>query len=80
MNNRTLSTDIQQLQELVDNMKKLNGTKVENIELAVYECTACGFHLGIDATYLTQVGDVIIECPAAGCYSVIDTEQDKELT
>jgi hypothetical protein len=77
---RTLEGDIQQLQGLLKDMKEITGTRVADTELAVYECTGCGFHIGIDATYLDQSGDVIIECPASGCYAVIDTEIDEELT
>jgi len=37
----------------------------DKTELSVYECT-CGFHLGIDSTYLEQVGEVSIPCPCCG--------------
>lgn len=39
-------------------------------DLEVYECE-CGFHIGLDATYLEQVEEVVIECPSCG--SIIDT-------
>ncbi len=35
----------------------------DTVELEVYECS-CGFHIGIDSTYLEQVNDVTIECPS----------------
>ena len=47
---------------------KLADTKL--IDLEIIEC-GCGFHLGIDGTYLEQVGDVIIECPA--CQTKLNT-------
>jgi len=46
-------------------MKRLNGTTTEQYELEVVECD-CGYHMGIDATYLTQVGEVKIRCPSCG--------------
>ena len=32
--------------------------------LEVYECTGCGYHMGVDSIYLDQVGDVKGECPS----------------
>lgn len=31
--------------------------------LSVYECD-CGFHIGLDATFIDQVGDILITCPS----------------
>ena len=48
-----------------------NSKLVENIEtnkvcLEVYECT-CGYHMGIDSSYLEQVDENIsLECPSCG--------------
>lgn len=39
------------------------GTKKYSFE--VIECE-CGFHIGLDATYLDQVADIDIKCPACG--------------
>ncbi len=46
-------------------MKRLKSCETEQYALEVIECD-CGFHLGIDATYLDQVGDFKINCPACG--------------
>jgi len=46
-------------------MKRLDSVETEKIQLEVIECD-CGFHIGLDATYLIQIGDFIIECPACG--------------
>jgi len=46
-------------------MKVLNSVETEEYSLEVIECD-CGFHLGIDATYLDQVDGVDIECPSCG--------------
>ena len=46
-------------------MKRLNSIETEKIQLEVIECD-CGFHIGLDTTYLLQVGDFIIKCPACG--------------
>lgn len=51
-------------------MKRLIGKEIEKVELEYIECD-CGFHIGLDATYLDQVGDFKINCPA--CQKVIDT-------
>jgi len=51
-------------------MKRLDSVENEQVQLEVVECD-CGFHLGIDATYLDQVGDFVIACP--NCQTKIDT-------
>lgn len=43
-------------------MKRLKGVETEEYSLEVIECD-CGFHLGLDATYLDQIGDFITICP-----------------
>lgn len=42
----------------------------EKFELEYYECD-CGFHLALDGSYLDQVGDIKLNCPA--CNALIDT-------
>lgn len=39
-------------------MKRLKSVENDQVQLEVMECD-CGFHLGIDATYLVQVGDCV---------------------
>ena len=51
-------------------MKRLQSVENDTVQLEVIQCD-CGFHMGIDASYLDQVEDVIITCPV--CDSVIDT-------
>lgn len=51
--------------------KRLESVSNGIAELEVVECASCGFHLGIDATYLIQVGDLNIPCP--NCGSIIPT-------
>jgi predicted nucleic acid-binding Zn-ribbon protein len=53
-------------------MKRLNGAVTEQYELEVVECE-CGYHMGIDSTYLLQVGDMTVECPSCGRF--INTEE-----
>ena len=43
---------------------------IKKCSIDVVECD-CGYHLGLDASYLDQVGDFITECPA--CQAKIDT-------
>ena len=45
--------------------KRLQSIENDQVSLEVVECV-CGFHLGIDATYLEQVGDVKVTCPSCG--------------
>jgi len=35
-------------------------------ELEVHECLGCGFHTGVDATYLDQVDTATVHCPGCG--------------
>jgi len=52
-------------------MKRLNSVENDTVQLEVIECD-CGFHLGIDASYLDQVGELVILCP--NCGEEIDTK------
>ncbi len=52
-------------------MKWLKEQEIEEYSLEVVECD-CGFHMGFDATFIDQVSDFKIDCPACGV--VIDTE------
>lgn len=45
---------------------------IEKCQIDVIECD-CGYHLGVDATYLDQVGDFTTICPA--CEAVINTAE-----
>lgn len=51
-------------------MKRLSSVENDQVQLEIMQCD-CGFHLGVDATYLDQVGDFVIECPS--CHAKIDT-------
>jgi hypothetical protein len=51
--------------------KFIESVSTDRVELEVYECE-CGFHIGIDASYLDQVGDVKIVCPS--CKKAIQNE------
>ena len=52
-------------------MKRLKSIENDQVQLEIIECD-CGFHLGLDATFLDQVDDFIISCPS--CHAVIDTK------
>lgn len=56
-------------------MKKLKSIETDQYMLEVYECE-CGFHIGIDATYLDQIGDVCVGCP--NCSENLCTSEDME--
>jgi len=53
-------------------MKRLTSIENDQVQLEVIECN-CGYHMGIDATYLIQVGDFVVACPS--CCELIDTEK-----
>ena len=68
---------------LKEELKKLKPKEVEFVQsvendkftLDVFECK-CGFHMGIDSSYLEQVEDVKIACPSCG--EIIDTSKFKK--
>jgi hypothetical protein len=51
-------------------MRRLNGVTNDEVSLEVGECD-CGYHFGVDATYLEQVDDFTFPCPS--CARLIDT-------
>jgi len=53
-------------------MKELLSTETEQYSLCVFECD-CGFHLGLDASYLDQIGDLQVKCPSCG--ELFDTSE-----
>lgn len=56
--------------------KRVCDVQNEKVSLEVYECQ-CGFHLGIDATYLDQVESKLeVICPSCG--DLIETEGEAE--
>jgi hypothetical protein len=53
-------------------MKRLRSVETEQYALEVVQCD-CGFHLGVDASFLDQVDDFEIRCP--NCQTVIRTKE-----
>lgn len=51
-------------------MELLDSCETEKYSLEIWECD-CGFHIGIDATFLEQVDKIKISCPACGEILVI---------
>jgi len=56
-------------------MKRLESIETDKFSLEVFECS-CGFHLGLDFTYLDQCGDLKVPCP--NCGEELNTEEPKE--
>ena len=54
------------------NMKRLDSIETDKVQLEVVECD-CGYHMGIDATYLDQKGDFVTRCPS--CNRAIVTSE-----
>lgn len=50
-----------------NNVKVITG--ISTYELEVVECLSCGFHLGLDASFLDQVAGVTMKCP--GCDTIL---------
>ena len=46
-------------------MKRLISERHEIADLEVIECD-CGYHMGIDASYVLRVGDFKTNCPSCG--------------
>lgn len=57
-------------------MKRIGDIETEKYSLTIYECE-CGFHIGLDNSYMDQIDDICIECPA--CERHINTEEIDEL-
>jgi|AntRauTorcE11897_2_1112592.scaffolds.fasta_scaffold44713_2 hypothetical protein len=53
--------------------KELNSIENDQYTLLVFECQ-CGYHMGIDATYVEQVRDVTTKCPS--CDTIITTLEE----
>lgn len=52
-------------------MKWLKSVDDGQIEMEIFECQ-CGYHLGVDSTYLQQVDDIRTACPS--CDRIIDSQ------
>ena len=50
----------------------IDEIETDKYTLAVFECD-CGFHLGLDMTYLDAVDNIKIACP--NCEEILDTEE-----
>lgn len=50
--------------------KLIESVETDKVQLEVYECE-CGFHIGLDFTFIDQVEDISIECPS--CKAKIET-------
>ena len=53
-------------------MRRLKSVENDQVQLEVIECD-CGYHMGIDATFLDQIGDVFLICPA--CNKIFRTDE-----
>jgi len=60
--------------DLVGNMELLEAVETDRVVLEVYECV-CGYHLGVDSTYLEQVGDVHGYCPSCSKSYIIEGDE-----
>lgn len=51
-------------------MRRIMSVEEGKVQLEVIECD-CGYHMGVDATYIEQAQDFVTCCPACG--AEIDT-------
>lgn len=56
----------------MEDPKHICDVENEKCVLEVWEC-GCGFHLGLDASYLDQIGDLEVPCP--NCGNMVKTER-----
>jgi hypothetical protein len=59
----------------MNNIKRMKPAFGDGYELDVLEC-GCGFHIGLDITFLDQVKEIQMPCPSCG--QIIDTEIIKD--
>ena len=57
-------------------VKRIGDIENSRYSLTIYEC-GCGFHIGLDNTYMDQIGEILMECPA--CKTVFDTTEIYEM-
>jgi len=43
----------------------MKEVKIDKCDISIIECD-CGYHLGVDNTYIEQVGHFITKCPSCG--------------
>lgn len=60
---------------VVERESKMKIVPIEITELIVVECD-CGFHLGLDFTFIDQVSEIKTNCPS--CKAEIDTSKLKD--
>ncbi len=65
------------LRENTVKARYLEDVETDTVQLEVYECE-CGFHIGLDFTYLEQVGEATIQCPSCSGILTIPAVDDDE--
>ena len=51
----------------------LGSFENDKVQLEIYECDSCGYHIGFDATHLEQVEETAkVSCP--GCSNNLEVE------
>lgn len=53
-------------------IKFIESVETKTVQLEVFECD-CGFHIGLDFTYLDQVENISMPCPSCG--ALIETKE-----
>jgi len=53
--------------------KNIGEVETERFQLIVIECGRCQYHMGVDGSYIDQVGEINVVCPS--CHNEIDTDE-----
>lgn len=67
----------------MDNAKHIEDVEGKQSALEVYECPNCGFHIGVDATFVEQVmdagGSIVLTCLSCQATCEVVKEADEDL-
>ena len=73
-----LSTEANKVKGVIvdeDNVKCITTFENNKCSVEIVQCV-CGYHMGIDATYIEQVDGINTECPACGFEIIYGYEED----
>lgn len=57
-------------------LKWIGDAETDKCQLEIYECTRCGFHIGLDFTFLDQVDTEVIFVICPSCRNVYKKDTD----
>ena len=60
--------------------KFIENYESDKVSMEIVECVGCGYHLGIDSTFLEQVGDINTTCPSCAEHIYYGRDDTSDLT